>query len=163
MSYLQLLIRREDNKLCSRCGETGHWKCCCRATTWCRFCTPETHAMQASRKYANFMRDNPIASSRRTTPVQEQRRSVQPDPPCVNVQQQQQYQQIRDNCSHTHQLNASNLRLSHQWKQGTYKAHYNDSLIYKEVAKTFTEILISNTPLHNIHSCSSIDNHNHPQ
>ena len=39
------------------------------------------------------MRDNPIASIRRTTPVQEQRRS---EPHCVNVLVQQQHQQGTD-------------------------------------------------------------------
>ena len=34
----------------------------------------ETHATQACRRYANFIRDNPIASSRRTTPVQDQKK-----------------------------------------------------------------------------------------
>ena len=95
MSYLQLPTRKvqEENRQCTRYVEAGHWKHYCRATTWCRFCTSETHATQACRKYANFVRDNPIASIRRTTPVQEQRRS---EPPCVNVLVQQQHQQGTD-------------------------------------------------------------------
>ena len=95
MSYLQLPTRvaQEDNKLCTRCGEAGHWKCYCRVTTWCRFCTSEMHATQACRKYANFIRDNPIVSSRRTTLVQEQRRT---EPPQVNISVQQQYQHETD-------------------------------------------------------------------
>ena len=71
VSYLQLPIKKsQEEKRCSRCGETGHWRCFCRATTWCNFCTSETHATQACRRYANFVRDNLIASSRRTTHVQ---------------------------------------------------------------------------------------------
>ena len=88
MSYLYLPIRKEDNKLCTRCGEIGHWKRYCRTTTWCKFCTSETHALQACRRYTNFVRDNPIVSSRRTRPVQEQRKSVQPEPLRVNEWQQ---------------------------------------------------------------------------
>ena len=46
VSYLQLPTRKAqgDNRLCMRCGEVGHWKCYSQATTWCRFCTSETHA-----------------------------------------------------------------------------------------------------------------------
>ena len=82
VSYLQLPTRKvaEDNRLCSKCGDTGHWKRYCQVTRWCRFCTSETHATQACKKYANFVRDNPIASNRRTTPEQ-------PEPPRVQPQQ----------------------------------------------------------------------------
>ena len=91
VSHLQLPIKKnQEDRRCSRCGETGHWRHFCQATTWCRFCMSETHATQACRKYTNFVRDNPIASSRRTTPVQEQKRSVQPEP----LQVPQQYQQV---------------------------------------------------------------------
>ena len=73
VSYLQLPMKKqEDNRFCMRCGEPGHWRHYCQATTWCRLCMSETHATQACRRYERFMRDNPIASSRRTTPVQEQ-------------------------------------------------------------------------------------------
>ena len=77
ISYLQLPMRlaQENNKVCTKCGEMGHWKHYCRNTTWCKFCTSDTHATQACRRYANFIRDNPTAFSRRTTPVQEQRSS----------------------------------------------------------------------------------------
>ena len=74
-SYLQLptkKVQQGDNCFCTRCGEKGHWRRYCQATTWCRFCTSETHATQACRKYERFVRDNPIASSRRMTPVQDQ-------------------------------------------------------------------------------------------
>ena len=93
ISYLQLPTRtaQESNKVCMKCGGTGHWKRYCRNTTWCKFCTSEMHATQACRRYANFIRDNPIASSRRTTPVQEQRR-VEPLQPNVPVTQQCQHE-----------------------------------------------------------------------
>ena len=73
VSYLQLPIRKMtvENRLCSKCGKPGHWKHYCKAATWCRFCMSETHATQACRRYANFVWDNQIASSRRTTPVQQ--------------------------------------------------------------------------------------------
>ena len=69
ISYLQLPTRKTtDNRFCSKCGNTGHWRRYCQATTWCKFCTSETHSTQACRKYTNFARDDPIASSRRMTP-----------------------------------------------------------------------------------------------
>ena len=50
----------------------GHRRRYCQATTWCKFCTSDTHATQACQKYEKFVKDNPIASSRRNTPVQVQ-------------------------------------------------------------------------------------------
>ena len=77
MSYLQLPIKRnEENRFCSRCGETGHVRRYCKVATWCKFCTSDTHATQACRKYEKFVKDNPIASSRRNTPVQGQKITV---------------------------------------------------------------------------------------
>ena len=77
VSYLKLPVkRREENRFCTRCGEMGHGKCYCQAATWCKFCTADTHATQACRRYEKFVRDNPIASSRRNTPVQEQKIAV---------------------------------------------------------------------------------------
>ena len=77
VSYLQLPVKRkEKNRFCTRCGETGHGRRYCQAATWCKFCTVDTHATQACRRYEKFVRDNPIASSRRNTPVQEQKIAV---------------------------------------------------------------------------------------
>ena len=50
----------------------GHGRCYCQVNTWCKFCITDTHATQACRKYEKFVKDNPIASSRRNTPVQVQ-------------------------------------------------------------------------------------------
>ena len=96
VSYLQLPTRKAtDNRLCSKCGNTGHWRRYCQASTWCRFCTSETHSTQACRKYTNFARDDPIASSRRTTPEQPPRtqpqqgigiRQLFPQPPTQRFQ-----------------------------------------------------------------------------
>ena len=73
MSYLQLPVKKkEENCFCTRCGEKGHVKRYCQAATWCKFCTSDTHATKACRKYEKFVKDNPIASSRRNTPVQVQ-------------------------------------------------------------------------------------------
>ena len=81
VSYLQLPVKRkEENRFCTRCGETGHGRHYCQAITWCKFCTSDTHATQACWKYEKFVKDNPIASSRRNTPVQEQR-ALFPHPP----------------------------------------------------------------------------------
>ena len=77
VSYLQLPVKRkEENHFCTRCGEMGHGKRYCQAATWCKFCTSDTHATKACRRYEKFVRDNPIASSRRNTPVQEQKIAV---------------------------------------------------------------------------------------
>ena len=74
VSYLQLPVKRkEENCFCTRCGEMGHGRRYCQVTTWCKFCTSDTHATQACRKYEKFVKDNPIVSSRRNTPVQGQR------------------------------------------------------------------------------------------
>ena len=52
ISYLQLPTRtaQESNKVCTKCGEAGHWKRYCRATTWCKFCTSKSHVTQACRR-----------------------------------------------------------------------------------------------------------------
>ena len=50
----------------------GHGRRYCQANTWCKFCITDTHATQACCKYEKFVKNNPIASSRRTTPVQVQ-------------------------------------------------------------------------------------------
>ena len=74
--YLQLPVkRRQENHFCTRCGEMVHGKRYCQAATWCKFCTTDTHATQACRRYEKFVRDNPIASSR-TSPVQEQKIAI---------------------------------------------------------------------------------------
>ena len=71
VSYLQLPVKsKEENRFCTRCGEMGHVRRYCQAVTWCKFCTSDTHATQACWKYEKFVKDNPIASSRRNTPVQ---------------------------------------------------------------------------------------------
>ena len=73
VSYLQLPVKKkEENRFCTRCGEMGHGRRYCQVNTWCKFCIMDTHATQACRKYEKFVKDNPIASSRRNTPVQVQ-------------------------------------------------------------------------------------------
>ena len=58
----------------------GHGRHYCQVNTWCKFCITDTHATQACRKYEKFVKDNPIASSRRNTlvQVQGQRATVNP-------------------------------------------------------------------------------------
>ena len=84
MSYLQLPVKKkEENHFCTRCGEMGHGRRYCQVNIWCKFCIMDTHATQACRKYEKFVKDNPIASSRRNTPVQVQgqRAAVNPQEP----------------------------------------------------------------------------------
>ena len=77
VSYLQLPVKRkEENRFCTRCGEMGHGRRYCQMNTWCKFCTSDTHATQACHKYEKFVKDNPIASGRRNTPVQVQGQQV---------------------------------------------------------------------------------------
>ena len=81
VSYLQLPVKKkEENRFCTRCGEMGHGRRYCQVNTWCKFCITDTHATQACRRYEKFVKDNPIASSRRNTPiqVQGQRAAVNP-------------------------------------------------------------------------------------
>ena len=86
VSYLQLPVKKkEENHFCTRCGEMGHGRHYCQVNTWCKFCITDTHATQACRKYEKFVKDNPIASSRRNTPVQ-----VQGQRAAVNPQEQPQ-------------------------------------------------------------------------
>ena len=80
-SYLQLPVKKkQENHFCTRCGEMGHVRRYCQVNTWCKFCITDTHATQACRRYEKFVRDNPIASSRRNTPVQFQGQRVTVNP-----------------------------------------------------------------------------------
>ena len=80
-SYLQLPVKKKQEKrFCTRCGEMGHGRRYCQVNTWCKFCITDTHATQACRKYEKFVQDNPIASSRRNTPVQVQGQRVTVNP-----------------------------------------------------------------------------------
>ena len=81
VSYLQLPVKKkEENHFCTRCGKVEHGRRYCQVNTRCKFCITDTHAMQACRKYEKFVKNNPIASSRRNTPVQlqGQRAAVNP-------------------------------------------------------------------------------------
>ena len=81
VSYLQLPVKKkEENRFCTRCGIMGHGRRYCQVNTWCKFCITDTHATQACRKYEKFVKDNPIASSRRNTPIQVQGQRVTVNP-----------------------------------------------------------------------------------
>ena len=58
----------------------GHGRRYCQVNTWCKFCITDTHATQACRTNEKFVQDNPIASSRRNTPVQVQGQRVTVNP-----------------------------------------------------------------------------------
>ena len=89
VSYLQLPMgKTADQRVCSKCGKPGHWRKYCQSTTWCRFCTSGTHSTCACKRYTNFIKDNPIASSRRTTPehpVRSQQGFPQPPTQCFQA------------------------------------------------------------------------------
>ena len=81
VSYLQLPVKKKDqNRFCTRCGIMGHGRRYCQVSTWCKFCITDTHATQACRKYEKFVKDNPVASSRRNTPIQVQGQRVTGNP-----------------------------------------------------------------------------------
>ena len=81
VSYLQLPVKKKDqNRFCTRCGIMGHGRRYCQVNTWCKFCIMDTHATQACRKYEKFVKDNPIASSRRNTQIQVQGQRVTGNP-----------------------------------------------------------------------------------
>ena len=81
VSYLQLPVKKKDqNRFCTRCGVMGHGRRYCQVNTWCKFCITDTHATQACCKYEKFVKDYPIASSRRNTPTQVQGQRVTGNP-----------------------------------------------------------------------------------
>ena len=71
-SYLRLPILQGGAKerMCWRCGETGHSKRSCNRQVSCTFCQAYSHATKACKKYASFVRNSQGMSSKRTTPVQ---------------------------------------------------------------------------------------------
>ena len=62
-----------DIRLCYRCGEEVHIRKYCNTNVHCEVCKSYTHHTSVCRSYANFMRAHPMASSRRTSPVQANR------------------------------------------------------------------------------------------
>ena len=82
-SYLQLPDGRQqgpleqfsinnttDIRLCHRCREQGHIRKFCNTNVHCDFCKSYSHHTSVCRSYANFIRAHPMASNRRTSPMQ---------------------------------------------------------------------------------------------
>ena len=59
-----------DIRLCHRCGGEGHITKYCNVNVQCDFCKSYSHHTSVCRSYANFVWAHPMASSRRTSPVQ---------------------------------------------------------------------------------------------
>ena len=57
-----------QNKTCGRCGLVGHIKKQGREDVYCKFCRNPSHSIKACRMYANFLRMDPMTSSRKNTP-----------------------------------------------------------------------------------------------
>ena len=57
-----------QNKMCGRCGLTGHIKKQCREEVYCKFCRTSSHSIRACRTYANFLQADAVTSSRKNTP-----------------------------------------------------------------------------------------------
>ena len=52
VSYLQLPMgKTADQRVCSECGNPGHWGKYCQSTTWCRFGDPCYTCMQEILKF----------------------------------------------------------------------------------------------------------------
>ena len=66
--YMQLPSVEQDSKICGKCGEQGHMKRQCTANAACDFCKTKSHSTLACRTYANFVKEHPLASSRKNTP-----------------------------------------------------------------------------------------------
>ena len=62
------LLNSMQNKTCGRCGLIGHIKKQCREDVYCKFCRNPSHSIKACRTYANFLRMDPMTSSRKNTP-----------------------------------------------------------------------------------------------
>ena len=58
-----------DNRVCNRCGMQGHIRRQCQLqVAYCTFCNATSHTTGVCRARAAFVRDNPVSSSRRTSP-----------------------------------------------------------------------------------------------
>ena len=72
-SYMQFpqqnRITTGDERTCNRCGMQGHIRRQCQLqVAYCTFCNATSHTTGACRARAAFLRDNPVSSSRRTSP-----------------------------------------------------------------------------------------------
>ena len=72
-SYLQFpqqgRTNTGDDRTCNRCGMQGHIRRQCQLqVAYCTFCNATSHTTGACRARAAFVRDNPVSSSRRTSP-----------------------------------------------------------------------------------------------
>ena len=73
-SYLQFPQQQNrnttvDNRVCNRCGMQGHIRRQCQLqVAYCTFCNATSHTTGACRARTAFVRDNPVSSSRRTSP-----------------------------------------------------------------------------------------------
>ena len=71
---LQLPVKKkEENHFCTRCGEMGHGRRYCQANYMVQILQHRIHMLhKPAGQYEKFVKDNPIVSSRRNTPVQVQ-------------------------------------------------------------------------------------------
>ena len=80
-SYLQFPQQRRFNtgedRTCNRCGMQGHIRRQCQLqVAYCTFCNATSHTTGACRARAAFVRDNPVSSSRHTSPNGPNTRSI---------------------------------------------------------------------------------------
>ena len=101
-SYMQFpqqnRITTGDDRTCNRCGMQGHIRRQCQLqVAYCTFCNATSHTTGACRARAAFLRDNPVSSSRHTSPNGEN---------TGNTNDNAQQPGARQNTNHTSQWSA---------------------------------------------------------
>ena len=95
-----------QNKICGRCGLVGHIKKQCREDVYRKFCRNPSHSIKACRTYANFMRMDPITSSRKNTPEKHMTEDIDRE---ITRRVQQEMKRILTNLE-------TNQRVDEGWK-----------------------------------------------
>ena len=96
-----------QNKMCGRCGLVGHIKKQCREEVYCKFCRNSSHSIRACRTYANFLRVDPVTSSRKNTPEKRTTEDIDRE---IAIRVQQEMKRILTDLERNRQVNQS----SHQ-------------------------------------------------
>ena len=96
-----------QNKTCGRCGLVGHIKKQCREEVYCKFCRNSSHSIRACRTYANFLRADPVTSSRKNTPEKRMTEDIDRE---IAIRVQQEMKRILTDLETNRQVNQS----SHQ-------------------------------------------------
>ena len=96
-----------QNKTCGRCGLVGHIKKQCREEVYCKFCRTSSHSIRACRTYANFLRVDPVTSSRKNTPEKRMSEDIDRE---IAMRVQQEMKRILTDLETNRQVNQSSHR-----------------------------------------------------